>query len=86
VGRYVIETKPAFDRDFDKLPLDSQRRLSKRIEALAGEPRPPGVEKLSGATDLRRLRVGTYRVIYQIDDGVLRVLLVKVGHRREVHR
>ncbi len=86
MGRHVIETKPAFERDFDKLPLEVQRRLSKRIEALAEEPRPPGVEKLSGTTDLWRLRMGTYRVIYQIDDGVLRVLLVKVGHRREVYR
>jgi mRNA interferase RelE/StbE len=83
---YRIETKAAFERAFDRLPSEIQRRITKRVDGLAEDPRPSGVEKLAGADDLWRARVGDCRVIHQIDDGVLRILLVKVGHRRDVYR
>ena len=61
-------------------------RILTRIEALGAEPRPAGCRKLRGANDLWRLRIGDYRVIYMIDDDVLLVVVVTVGHRREVYR
>ncbi len=60
-------------------------RLVEAIRALAVEPRPPGVKKLSGR-DGWRIRVGAYRVLYEIHDAKLLILVVSVGHRREVYR
>lgn len=68
------------------LPKIEQRRIVKRIEILAVEPRPFGAKKLSGEENLYRIRSGDYRIIYQIQDKILLVLVVKIGHRREVYR
>jgi mRNA interferase RelE/StbE len=57
-----------------------------RIQALSTDPRPPGCEKLSGHPDRYRVRQGDYRVVYSVDDVERVVLVVKVGHRREVYR
>lgn len=62
------------------------RRLSTAIDSLAQAPRPPGCVKISGSNDLFRVRVGDYRIIYKIQDKVLLVLIVNIGHRREVYR
>jgi mRNA interferase RelE/StbE len=62
------------------------RRVDARILALAEEPRPPGVVKMQGAEGYYRLRIGDYRVVYAIEDDVLLVLVVRIGHRREVYR
>lgn len=84
--RYRIEFAPAADRDFRALAEDVRRRLRPRIDALAENPRPHGVETLEGEESLHRIRVGDYRIIYQIRDDVLVVLIVRIGHRREVYR
>lgn len=84
--RYRIEFAPAADRDFRALAEDVRRRLRPRIDALAENPRPHGVETLEGEKNLYRIRVGDYRIIYQIRDDVLVVLIVRIGHRREVYR
>ena len=83
---YRIEFTPAADRDFRGLPHDVQRRLRPKIDALAGSPRPHGVETLAGEKDLYRIRVGDYRIVYQIRDEVLLVVLVRIRHRRDVYR
>lgn len=83
---YRIEFTPAADRDFRSLPQDAQRRLRPKIDALAGNPRPRGVEALAGGRDLHRIRVGHYRIVYQIRDEVLVVVLVRIRHRRDVYR
>ena len=61
-------------------------RLVEAMRGLANNPRPPGCDKLAGLDDLYRIRVGDYRIVYQIQDAVLLVLVVKIGHRREVYR
>lgn len=60
--------------------------MDARIKALAEQPRGPGVEKLVGLDDTYRVRVGDYRILYEIDDGVLLILVVRIGHRRDVYR
>jgi mRNA interferase RelE/StbE len=60
--------------------------MASAFAALAADPRPFGVKKLSADEDLFRIRVGDYRIIYQIRDKELIVLVVKIGHRREVYR
>jgi mRNA interferase RelE/StbE len=82
---YRLEFTPAANRQFRKLPKQVQARLTSHIDALAQNPRPPGVEKRTGK-DSYRLRVGDYRILYEVQDKVLLVLVVRVGHRREVYR
>ena len=84
---YRVEFAPRAEREFKKLTRPVQVRLKTRIDALAEEnPRPKGVERLSGEEPLYRIRGGDYRVIYAIGDEVLLVLVVRVGHRRDVYR
>jgi len=83
---YAIEIAPAAERAIKKLSADIQKRIIKAILSLEDEPRPSGIRKLSGEDNLYRIRVGDYRIVYQIRDDVLIVIIVRVGHRREVYR
>ena len=60
-------------------------RLDEAIDSLAGDPRPSGCRKLAGTSDRYRVRVGNYRIVYRIDDGKVVVLVLLIGHRREVY-
>jgi mRNA interferase RelE/StbE len=62
------------------------RRIGARIDTLALAPRPAGAKQLAGPERFYRIRVGDYRVVYQVLDKILKVLVVRVGHRREVYR
>jgi len=83
---YAVEFSPSARREFRKLAREIQRSLRPRLDALANEPRPTGAKKLKGSDDLWRIRVSDYRIIYEIRDRILVVLVVRVGHRREVYR
>jgi mRNA interferase RelE/StbE len=82
---YRIEYLPAVVRTLRKLPANNRRRIISKIETLSGNPRPTGSVKMSGHSTYR-LRVGDYRIIYAIADERLVILIVEVGHRREVYR
>ncbi len=73
-------------RQFLDLPVIVRKRLAPRIDALAGNPRPRGVKRLSGTEDFYRIRVGDYRILYAIEHRELVVLVVKLGHRKDVYR
>jgi len=81
-----IEWRPAAVKVVESLPRDVARRIYRRVEDLADDPRPNGSEKLAGGEDEYRVRVGAYRVIYSVHDAVLLVLVLRIGHRREVYR
>jgi mRNA interferase RelE/StbE len=83
---YKIEFTAAAKRQFDKLPDASRRRLAEVVDRLSENPRPSGMAKLSGEDGLYRVRSGDYRIVYRIQDNRLLVLVVKIGHRREVYR
>jgi mRNA interferase RelE/StbE len=84
-GRYeVIFTAPA-ERIYRKLGKDVQRRILAKAEKLQDDPFPPGAEKLTGH-DAYRVRVGDYRIIYAVQAAKLVILILDVGHRREVYR
>ena len=83
---YRIELKPAAARELAALAARDRGRVSKRIDALAANPRPPGVEKLKGAENLWRVRAGDYPIVYTIQDNALLVLVLRVRHRRDVYR
>jgi len=83
---YTIEIAPAAERALKKLSADILKRIIKAFLKLEQDPRPPGVKKLIGEDELYRIRVGDYRIVYQIRDNELIVLVVRVAHRREVYR
>jgi mRNA interferase RelE/StbE len=82
---YRVELKPRADKQLRALPRSVQLRVVRALDDLADEPRPQGVKKLAGKDDLYRIRVGDYRIIYQIQDERLVVLVVRIGHRREIY-
>ena len=85
MASYRIVFKRSVAKDLRRIPNKDVQRVLKRINALADEPRPAGVEKLTG-DEIYRLRQGNYRILYTIEDDVITVTIVKVGHRRDVYR
>lgn len=83
---YSVEIAPAAKRQIKKLSKNIQQLIVERLEQLAEIPRPPGVLKMEGEESLYRIRVGDYRIIYEIQDRVLLIVIVKVGHRSSVYR
>lgn len=83
---YRIEIRPAAARTLSRLPTQIVRQLDARIRALSDNPRPHGSQKLAGADDHYRIRSGDYRIIYQIQDRIVLVVVVRIGHRREIYR
>ena len=84
---YRVLLRPPAQKFLRKLRDKSlTARLIAAMRRLASQPRPPGGEKLVGPENLYRIRVGDYRIVYQVRDEVLLVLVLKIGHRREVYR
>ncbi len=83
---YRVAFLPAAERQLAKLPTDARQRILRRSIRLEADPRPRGVVKLAGPEDLYRVRVGDYRIIYQVHDRDDLVLVVAIGHRREIYR
>jgi mRNA interferase RelE/StbE len=86
VGKYTIQYKKSVEKDLRKLPPNQLKAIVAKINALAIDPHPSGSVKLRGSSDLFRVRHTDYRIIYQVQDDKLIVLVVKVGHRREIYR
>ncbi|MCU0786843.1 MAG: type II toxin-antitoxin system RelE/ParE family toxin [Verrucomicrobia bacterium] len=80
----VILTKSA-QKKLDRLPDDKVNRILARLTGLETNPRPADVKKLKGR-DAWRIRVGDYRVIYEIHDRILQIMIITVGHRGEIYR
>ncbi|MCL5103305.1 MAG: type II toxin-antitoxin system RelE/ParE family toxin [Armatimonadetes bacterium] len=72
--------------DLQRLPREVVERIVRRMQSLAEEPRPAGCRKISGSRDDWRIRIGEYRVIYEVDDALKRVNVMRVKHRREAYR
>jgi len=85
VANYDLRIKPSAVKELEALQTKDRRRIVKKIQDLASEPRPPGCEKLSGQ-DRYRLRQGDLRILYEIQDREVTVTVVKIRHRRDVYR
>ncbi len=85
MARYRLTFKKSVAEDLRDIPRKDVARILKRIEALSEDPRAPGCEKLSGQ-ERYRVRQGVYRIIYEVVDDVLVVVVVRVGHRSGVYR
>ena len=82
---YRVEVAPAAVRQLRKLDPPVRRRIQAAIELLAEQPRPSGATKLVGGEGEWRVRTGDYRIVYEIHDSMLLVLVVAVGHRRDIY-
>ena len=85
MASYNLLIKPSALKELEAIPPKDRRRIVTRIEGLAADPRPHSGEKLSGLEQYR-VRQGDYRVIYSVDDEARTVVIVKIGHRRDVYR
>jgi len=85
MGEYKIFFRAPVEKDLRSIPKKDLKKILSRIETLSKDPRPQGYEKLSGQ-EKYRIRQGTYRIIYSIQDQELTVWVVKVGHRKDVYR
>jgi len=85
VVKYRLFIKPSAVKELNKLPKKDLQMIVKRIQNLASDPRPPGCEKLT-SDEKYRIRQGSYRVVYSIEDSRLIVWIVKIGHRKDIYR
>jgi mRNA interferase RelE/StbE len=83
---YQIQIKRSAQKELEELPKREQRRIVRAIESLSEDPRPQGVRKIVGGEDLYRLRVGDYRVVYQIQEAIVTIWVIRIGHRRDIYR
>ncbi len=83
---YRVTLKRVADRDLDRLTRETASQVAQTLRALAIDPRPPGTVKLRGSRNHYRLRVGDYRILYEVDDAARTVTIARVRHRREVYR
>ena len=86
MAQYRIEVSATAERQLKKIRREDKVRILRSISLLAGDPRPSGCRKMSGYDDIYRLRIGDYRVIYEVDGRRIIVVILKTGHRREVYR
>lgn len=85
MARYSLQFKKSVSKDLRSIPKQDIKRILNKIEALADDPRPIGAEKLS-TRELYRIRQGRYRVLYEIQETVLIVIIIRIGKRSEVYR
>jgi mRNA interferase RelE/StbE len=85
MGNYRVEIKASAGKELERLPAADQRRVIARIRSLAEDPPPQGVKKLSGE-EKYRIRQGNYRILYEIHDKIITVVVVRIAHRREAYR
>lgn len=83
--RYELRFRPAALRQLCKLDSQIARRIKSTTETLRTEPRPPGVKALTGQRGWLRIRVGDYRIVYEVRDSELVVLVIQIGHRSQIY-
>ena len=84
--KYSIEVKRSAAKALKKIPKPDRKRVSEKIDSLAEKLPNPDITKMKGNNPFHKVRVGNYRIIYEIQDDVLLVLIVKIGHRKDIYR
>ena len=85
MGSYRVSLTASAEKELHRLPAPMVARIMPRLEGLASAPRPPGCKKLRGGDNEWRVRVGDYRIVYEIDDKARTVDVTRIAHRREVY-
>ncbi|MCY3863629.1 MAG: type II toxin-antitoxin system RelE/ParE family toxin [bacterium] len=86
MSRHTVEISRRAIKSIAALPRKEEQRIRAAIELLADEPRPPSCVALTGEQSVYRVRVGDYRIVYKVIDTRLMILVIRVGHRRDVYR
>ncbi len=86
MAKYRVEVSATAEKQLRKLEKADQIRVLRAAQNLAQEPRPAGTRKLRGYEDVYRIRVGTHRILYSIEAGRLLIIILKIGHRRDVYQ
>ena len=86
MARYSLEIARTAEKQLRKLPADARRRVAWSMLALGEEPYPPGSRKLTGYDDVFRIRIGVYRIIYSVAGLKLVIVILKIGHRKDIYR
>ena len=86
--QYKLQFNKRYVKDLEKIPLPFRKIIREKVESLSSNPRPEGCTKLQGSkkVPLYRIRAGDYRVVYAIYDDTLVILVIEVGHRKEIYR
>lgn len=84
--RYSIEVKRSATKVLKKIPKVDQKRIIKKIDSLATQLPNPNTTKMKGNNPFHKIRVGDYRVIYEIQDDILLILILKIGHRKDIYK
>ena len=86
MASFRIEVSAPAEKQIRKRQREDQVRVLRAIQPLATEPTPPGSRKVRGYQDVYRIRVGTYRILYRVTGRRLVIIILKIGHRREIYR
>lgn len=86
MARYSVAISRTAEKQLRKLAAQDRRRIARAMVSLGVDPHPPGSRKLSGYDDVFRIRVGVFRIIYSINGRKLIVIILKIGHRKDVYR
>jgi len=86
MASYRLEISRSAEKQLGRLPGDDKRKIAAAILSLAEDPRPRGARKLSGYADVYRIRIDRYRVLYSVSDKEVVVIVLKLGHRKDVYR
>jgi len=83
---FTLGFKARVVKDFNKLPIKDRTKIWDKLQLLKLEPRPKGFRKLVGKENELRVRFGNYRLIYQIDETMKKILIIQIGHRKDIYR
>jgi mRNA interferase RelE/StbE len=83
---YKIKVKKSAAKALKKIPKADRKRIVHKIDSLAENPLSPDTTKMKGNNPFHKIRVGDYRIVYEIQEDVLLILIVKVGHRKDIYR
>ena len=84
--KYRIEFKRSAAKAFKKIPKSDQKRISEKIDTLAEKLPNPDTTKMKGNNPFHKVRIGDYRIIYEIQNNLMVIMVVKIGHRKDIYR
>jgi len=84
--KYKVGFKKSAAKALKLIPKSDQKRIARKIDSLAESTQDPNITKLKGDNPFHKVRIGNYRVIYEIQDDILLILIVKIGHRKDIYR
>ncbi len=83
---YRVDLRPTVLKKLKSIPKNEAKKISKKIDSLEKNPKPYGYKKIKGGENLYRVRAGDYRILYEVHDNALTILVIRIGHRKEIYQ